>query len=69
MTTYTVRKGDTLSAIAQRELGAASRWPEIAELNSLLDPDLIYPGQELRLPGSSGSGGLISTVIDWFKRR
>src|SRR5262245_50704774 len=24
--TYTVKKGDTLSEIAQRELGAASRW-------------------------------------------
>jgi nucleoid-associated protein YgaU len=70
MTTYTVRKGDTLSAIAQRELGAASRWPEIAELNAIPNPDLIYPGQELRLPGiRDTSGGLISTVIDWFKRQ
>jgi nucleoid-associated protein YgaU len=65
--TYTVRKGDTLSAIAQRELGAASRWPEIAEMNAIPNPDLIYPGQELRMPGTSG--GIVSTVIDWFKRQ
>lgn len=47
---YTVRKGDTLSKIAQQQLGKASRWPEIAKLNNLRDPDRIYPGQRLRLP-------------------
>jgi nucleoid-associated protein YgaU len=65
--TYTVRKGDTLSAIAQRELGAASRWREIADLNHIPDPDLIYPGQELRMPGTAG--GIGAAVVDWFKRR
>lgn len=65
MTTYTVRNGDTLSAIAQRELGAASRWPEIANLNGLANPDLIYPGQELRMPGY----GIGARVADWFKSR
>ncbi len=67
MAIYIVKKGDTLSAIAKRELGDASRWPELAALNSIPNPDLIYPGQEIKLPGSSG--GLVSTVADWFKRR
>lgn len=50
--TYTVKKGDTLSEIAQRELGAASRWKEIFEANrgTLNDPDRIMPGQVLTLP-------------------
>lgn len=49
---YTVKKGDTLSEIAQRELGAASRWKEIFEANraTLTDPDKIMPGQVLALP-------------------
>ena len=49
---YTVRKGDTLSAIAQRVYGRASRWPAIFEANRdrLDDPDRIQPGQVLRLP-------------------
>ena len=49
---YTVKKGDTLSAIAQRELGAASRWKEIFEANrgTLTDPDEIKPGQTLKIP-------------------
>lgn len=48
--TYTVRAGDTLSRIAQRELGDAARWPELARLNNLRDPDRIQAGQTLRLP-------------------
>jgi nucleoid-associated protein YgaU len=49
---YTVKKGDTLSQIAQRELGAASRWKEIFEANrgTISDADKIFPGQVLTLP-------------------
>jgi nucleoid-associated protein YgaU len=49
---YTVRSGDTLSGIAQRQLGDADRWPEIFELNGevISDPDRISPGQVLVLP-------------------
>lgn len=49
---YTVRKGDTLSAIAQHHYGKASRWHAIFDANrdQLDDPDLIKPGQVLRLP-------------------
>jgi nucleoid-associated protein YgaU len=52
--TYTVKKGDTLSAIAERELGAASKWKEIFEANRAIvkDPDKIMPGQVLTLPRS-----------------
>ena len=49
---YIVRPGDTLSAIAQRELGSASRWPEIFALNRdvITNPDLIVPDAVLILP-------------------
>lgn len=46
----TVVAGDTLWGIAQRELGAGARYREIAELNNIPDPDLIFPGQKFRLP-------------------
>ncbi|GAW50416.1 MULTISPECIES: LysM peptidoglycan-binding domain-containing protein [unclassified Nocardioides] len=55
-----VAPGDTLWAIAQRELGPTAddaaitaRWHEIYELNRAVigaDPDLIRPAQRLRLP-------------------
>jgi nucleoid-associated protein YgaU len=50
--TYTVESGDSLSAIALSVYGDAGRWPEIFEANKhqLSNPNLIYPGQELRIP-------------------
>lgn len=49
---HTVKKGETLSAIAKATLGKASRYPEIFEANRpmLTHPDKIYPGQVLRIP-------------------
>lgn len=49
---YTVKSGDTLGAIARDHLGAAGRYTEIFEANRpmLTDPNLIYPGQVLRIP-------------------
>ena len=49
---YTVVKGDTLSGIAKTQYGAASKYMVIFEANKpmLKDPDLIYPGQVLRIP-------------------
>lgn len=49
---HTVESGDTLWAIAQRVYGDGNRYPEIFEANRpmLSNPDLIYPGQVLRIP-------------------
>jgi nucleoid-associated protein YgaU len=50
--TYTVKSGDTLSAIAKEHLGSAGAYMKIFELNKdqLSDPNKIKPGQVLRLP-------------------
>jgi nucleoid-associated protein YgaU len=44
--------GDTLSAIAQQVYGDASQWPRIFEANrdQIFNPNLIFPGQVLRIP-------------------
>lgn len=49
---YTVVSGDTLSGIAKRQYGDASKYPLIFEANKpiLSDPNRIYPGQVLRIP-------------------
>ena len=49
---YTVKKGDTLSAIAKTQYGNANKYPVIFEANKpmLSHPDKIYPGQVLRIP-------------------
>lgn len=50
--TYTVKAGDTLSAIAKEHLGNAGAYMKIFDLNKdqLTDPNKIKPGQVLRLP-------------------
>jgi nucleoid-associated protein YgaU len=50
--TYTVAAGDSLSKIAKRVYGNATLWRRIFEANKdrIENPDLIYPGQVLRIP-------------------
>ena len=45
--TYTVKSGDTLSAIGAR---FDVSWQEIAKVNKIPNPDLIYPGQVFVIP-------------------
>jgi nucleoid-associated protein YgaU len=49
---YSVRSGDSLSAIAKAQLGDSSRWREIYNLNKdvISNPNKIYPGQSLVMP-------------------
>jgi len=51
--TYTVKGGDSLSEIAQREMGDGDRWKELYEANKAAigdDPDMIQPGTKLTIP-------------------
>jgi len=54
MKTYTVKKGDTLSAIAREYLGDAKEYMRIFDANKdqLTDPDKIMPGQVLKIPAT-----------------
>ncbi|MEM7370146.1 MAG: peptidoglycan-binding protein LysM [Bacteroidota bacterium] len=49
---HTVVSGDTLGKIAKKFYGNAMKYPVIFEANKpmLKSPDLIYPGQVLRIP-------------------
>lgn len=50
--TYTVVAGDSLSKIAKQFYGKANAWRKIFEANQdiVKNPDLIYPGQVLKIP-------------------
>ena len=64
---YTVQRGDTLSAIARRY---GTTVQELVNINSIQNPNLIYPGEKLRIltnstiPGNEerGTGSIIYTV-------
>lgn len=47
--THTVKSGETLWAICQKELGDGSKYKEIAALNNLSNPNLIKVGQVIKL--------------------
>lgn len=49
---YKIKPGDTLGAIAMRELGTIRRAPEIVAMNprTLADPDIVPVGVTIRLP-------------------
>jgi len=51
---YTVRPGDSLSAIAAHAYGRAADWPAVwwANRHQVANPDMIAAGQRLRLPAS-----------------
>ncbi|MGW3039570.1 LysM peptidoglycan-binding domain-containing protein [Kitasatospora sp. NPDC001159] len=62
--TVTVQAGDSLSAIAQRELGDGEAWPKLFDANKgvqapdgerLTDPDVLEPGMVLTVPGAAAS--------------
>ena len=52
MATYTVKKGDTLYAIAKQY---GTTYQEIAKANGISNPSLIHPGQVLNINGTAKS--------------
>jgi nucleoid-associated protein YgaU len=50
--TYTVAAGDSLSKIAKKFYGDANKWQRIFDANRdiIKNPDLIKPGQVLKIP-------------------
>jgi nucleoid-associated protein YgaU len=49
---YVIKSGDTLSGIAAKYYGKGSQYPRIFAANRevIKNPDLIYPGQKIRIP-------------------
>lgn len=45
---YTVKQGDTLWAICKKYLGDGSKYPQVAKLNGIKNPNLIKAGQVIR---------------------
>ena len=52
VTFYEIQKGDTLWAIAKHHYGDGNKYHQIFEANRevIKNPDLIFPGQKIRIP-------------------
>ncbi len=69
--TYIVQEGDTLFDIARYELGRATRWSEIYQLNRDLigeDMNRLKAGMELALPAETDPGALSREPGDAWRR-
>jgi hypothetical protein len=51
-TSYTVKANDTLQGLSRTLLKQPSQWGEVAKLNGMKNPNLIYPGQVIDVPRS-----------------
>jgi len=51
--TYTIKSGDTLSAICRKFYGDSSLYPKLAKYNGVKNPNLIYAGNTLKLPSKN----------------
>jgi ABC-type amino acid transport substrate-binding protein len=49
---YKIKQGETLSKLAKTHLGDSDKWEVLYDLNSsvLVSPDIIYPGQKIKIP-------------------
>lgn len=49
---YEIQKGDSLWKIAEKAYGNGAKYTDIFAANKevIKDPDLIYPGQKIRIP-------------------
>ncbi|MGX4686295.1 LysM peptidoglycan-binding domain-containing protein [Vagococcus sp. JNUCC 83] len=58
--TYTVKYGDSLSSIAEKH---NTTWQSLVSLNGLSNPNLIYPGQTLKVIGTATSSSVYYHVV------
>jgi nucleoid-associated protein YgaU len=49
---YTIKSGDSLSKIAKQFYGNAADWQKIYNANKdqIKNPDMIFPGQKIKIP-------------------
>jgi len=62
MSTYTVVSGDTLGGIAQH---FNTTTDTLVQLNKIVNPDQIFPGQVLQLPNGAGNAATSSPAAAW----
>lgn len=58
--TYTVKAGDTLSGIASMY---GTTYQHLAEINGIANPNLIYPGQVLKVTGTASAPQASTSVV------
>lgn len=62
-----VEKGDCLIRISEKNLEDSLKWREVARINRIKDPDLIFPGQVIRIPERLLKGTPVGGTVSFVK--
>ena len=63
VTTYVVKKGDTLSGIASRY---GTTYQALAQYNGISNPNLIYVGQVIKIPTNGSAPSTSSSSAEYY---
>lgn len=67
MIELTISKGDSLIRICREYLDEPRHWKEVSSINRLSNPDIIYPGQTLKIPIRLLKGTPMDGVVTFLK--
>ena len=59
---YVVKKNDTFSSIARKELGGVQFWRDIQRMNKNVKPTKLHAGDKIKLPNRRQSSKQLSSV-------
>ena len=66
---YTIQAGDTLESVAQKFLGASTRWTELMAANpDIKNPHMISPGLEIRIVAAKSVVAKRATIQQVFRQ-
>ncbi len=63
----TVEKNDKLITICNKYLETPGRWRDVAKVNRLTGPRIIYPGQKLKIPVELLKGEPLYARVSFIK--
>ena len=63
MVEFVVVRADTLIGLSNSVLVSPTAWREVAKINKLANPNLILPGQHLRIPARLLRGDAVSATL------
>ncbi len=66
---YIVEPGDTLGTISKKVFGNSNRWQDIANHSNLQNPNMIFPGDELKVPVDTGSQQFVNNLQNQPKKQ
>lgn len=62
--TYTIKRGETLSKVAQGQLGDSLKFPILARYNGIVNPSALRAGERIQVPGKAPKKEAITPPVE-----